>query len=63
MRTNIVIDDELVEKALKLSGKKTKRAVIELALYNLIASLKRREALELKGKVKWSGNLSQMRLH
>lgn len=61
MKTHIDIDEKLVEKALKLSKNKTKKAVVELALENLIKSLMRKQMLELKGKVKWDGNLGEMR--
>lgn len=61
MRTNIVIDEELIQQALKLSNTKTKKEVVEQALKNYVAYLKRRQLLSLKGKVVWEGNLKQMR--
>ena len=61
MRTNIVIDDKLMKKALKISGLQTKKAVVEEAL-NLLIHIKNQKALrKLRGKLKWAGDLNQMR--
>ena len=49
MRTNIVIDDQLVADAMKLSGVKTKREVVELALRRLVSSAKQKDILDLVG--------------
>lgn len=51
MRTNIVIDDELMEDALKLSGCETKKELIHKALQEFIQNRKRRDLRELRGKV------------
>ena len=61
MRTNIEIDDELMKKALALSGLRTKKAVVEEALKLLIRLRDQRKILELAGKVHWEGDLDQMR--
>jgi len=62
MRTNVVIDDDLMESALKLSGLKTKKDAIEEGL-KLLVLLKSQEAIRaFRGKLKWSGNLDEMRL-
>ncbi len=62
MRTNIVIDDNLMAEALKLSNIKTKKGVVETAL-KLLVQVKRQEAIrKLRGKLNWEGNLSEMRL-
>lgn len=50
MRTNIVIDDRLVEDAIKLSGAKTKREVVELALRRLVTSARQKDILDLIGQ-------------
>ena len=50
MRTNIVIDEQLVAAAMKLSGVKTKRDVVELALRRLVTSAKQKDILDLVGK-------------
>jgi Arc/MetJ family transcription regulator len=61
MRTNIEIEDKLISSAKKLSKAKTKKEVVNLALEVLIKVLKRRRLLDLYGKVKWQGNLNEMR--
>jgi Arc/MetJ family transcription regulator len=61
MRTNIELDDILVQQAIKLSKLKTKREVVQEALKNYISSMKKRELLNLKGRVSWEGNLKDMR--
>ncbi len=50
MRTNIVIDEKLVADAMKLSGVKTKREVVELALRRLVTSAKQKDILDLVGQ-------------
>jgi Transcription regulator of the Arc/MetJ class len=55
MRTNIVIDDELMQQALELTGARTKREVVELGLETLVR-LKRQERLKgLLGALRWEG--------
>jgi len=62
MRTNIEIDDELINEAMKTSGLKTKKATVEAGL-RLMISLKNQEKIKLlKGKLHWEGNLEKMRL-
>jgi Arc/MetJ family transcription regulator len=62
MRTNIVIDDKLMNEAMKLTRLKTKKAVVETGL-KLLIQLKRQERLKgLRGKLKWEGDLEKMRL-
>ncbi|KXG77491.1 hypothetical protein AN618_10430 [Fervidicola ferrireducens] len=53
MRTNIVIDENLIKEALKLSGLKTKKEVVNLALKEFVENRKRKNLLELKGKIKF----------
>jgi len=61
MRTNIVIDDELVAEAQRLTGISTKRGVVEEAL-QLLVRLKRQEAVKAwRGKLPWDGDLETMR--
>ena len=50
MRTNIVIDDQLVADAMKLSGARTKREVVELALRRLVSSARQKDILDLVGQ-------------
>lgn len=61
MRTNIVINDDLIEKAINLSGGKTKKAVVEEALQLLIKMKEQLKIRELRGKLNWEGDLDQMR--
>lgn len=61
MRTNIEIDDELIEQALAATGLKTKRAAVEEGLRTLIRLHDQRGILALAGKIEWSGNLDESR--
>ena len=62
MRTNVVVDDNLMASALKVSGLKTKKDAIEEGL-KLLVQVKRQKAIKnYRGKLKWSGNLDKMRL-
>ena len=61
MRTNIVIDDELMAAALKARPNATKRSVVEEGL-RLVARLNRQKRVRsLRGKLHWEGNLEAMR--
>lgn len=61
-RTNIVIDDDLIERAMTLTGVSTKREVVDIALRRLV---ERREAYrairEMKGTAAWNGDLDAWR--
>lgn len=62
MRTNIIIDDTLMADVLKATGVKSKREAVELGLKALLM-LKQQEAIKaFKGKLKWEGDLEQMRI-
>jgi len=61
MRTNIELDDMLVQQAIKLSKLKTKKEVVQEALKNYVAWMKRKELLSLRGRITWEGNLKEMR--
>jgi Arc/MetJ family transcription regulator len=61
MRTNIEIDDRLMRQALRLSGLRTKRAVVEAGLQTLIRLKQQEEILDLAGKVHWEGSLDESR--
>ncbi len=61
MRTNIVIDDKLIEAAMRATGLKTKRAVVEAGLRLLVQVKGQSGIRRLRGKVKWEGNLEEMR--
>ncbi|WP_456417873.1 type II toxin-antitoxin system VapB family antitoxin [Thiolapillus sp.] len=62
MRTNIVIDDRLIDDAIRLTGAKTKREVVDLALKSLVALKKQEKIKSYRGKLKWEGNLDDMRM-
>lgn len=62
MRTNIIIDDELMNEALAFSGLKTKKAVVESGLKLLVQIKKQERIKSLRGKLKWDGDLNAMRL-
>ena len=61
MRTNIDLNDELVEKARRLTGLKTKRAVVEEALKTLVRLREQAGIRSLRGKLRWEGDLERMR--
>lgn len=61
MRTNIVIDDDLMEEAMKVSRQKTKKDTVEEGLRLLVQRKKQEQIKKLKGKLAWEGNLEQMR--
>ena len=60
-RTNIVLDDKLVDKCMETTGIKTQRALIDHALRELLRHESQAKILELKGKVKWEGDLNKWR--
>ncbi len=62
MRTNIVIDDKLMADALKATGLQTKKEAVEEGLRALIRLNKQAGLRALKGKLKWEGDLEDMRL-
>lgn len=61
MRTNIVIDDKLMADALKITGLQTKREAVEEGLKALIRLQKQADIRTLRGKVRWEGDLDDMR--
>lgn len=60
-RTNIVLDEKLVQEGLKRTGIKTRRALIDFALKELVRREKQVGLLSLKGSVHWEGDLAAMR--
>jgi Arc/MetJ family transcription regulator len=54
MATNLAIDPALIERALELSGERTKKAAVTLALEEFIARRKQRGLLDLMGKLEWA---------
>ena len=61
MRTNVVIDDELMAAALNASGLKTKRQAIEEGLRLLVKTRRQARVRRLRGKLEWEGSLDEMR--
>jgi Arc/MetJ family transcription regulator len=61
MRTNIVIDDDLMKAALQVSGLKTKRDVVEEALRLLVRRGEQQKIRALRGKLNWEGSLDEIR--
>lgn len=54
MRTNVVLDDNLIEEAFKLSDKKTKKDLIQEALEEYVINHKMKNLMDLKGKIEFS---------
>lgn len=61
MRTNIVIDDQLMAEALKATGLETKKQAVEEGLKALIRLKKQADIRNLRGKLKWEGDLDDLR--
>jgi Arc/MetJ family transcription regulator len=61
MRTNVVIDDDLMDEALKTSQLKTKKDAVEEGLRLLVQRKKQENIKNLRGKLHWKGNLEEMR--
>ncbi len=61
MRTNVMIDDQLMSQALRSSGCRTKRSAIESGLHLLVQINSQKKLRSLKGKIHWDGNLDEMR--
>ena len=60
-RTNVVLDEDLISKCLKITGIKTRRALIDHALRELLRHKRQKRILELKGKIDWEGDLESWR--
>jgi Arc/MetJ family transcription regulator len=61
MRTNIDIDEDLLEEVRKIAGVSTKKAAVEAALEKFVRLHRQREALEAMRGLGWEGNLDEMR--
>lgn len=61
MATHIDLDEGLVKQVVRLGRFPTKKAAVNAALAEYVRLLKRRQLLELRGKVDWEGDLEQMR--
>jgi Arc/MetJ family transcription regulator len=60
-RTNLVLREELLEEATRLSGEKTYSRAVERALEEFVRRAKARQILDLRGSGLWEGNLAAMR--
>lgn len=61
MRTNIDIDDDLMERAMKATRQKTKKATVEAALRRVVAISDQMAALDALHGLGWEGDLDEMR--
>ena len=61
MRTNIVIDDGLMQETLRTTGLRTKREAVEEGLRTLVRMQKQAEIRRFRGKLHWKGDLDAMR--
>jgi Arc/MetJ family transcription regulator len=61
VRTNIVLDDQLVNEVKQLTALKTKKDVVDLALNELLKQLRRKKLLSMRHPGLWKGNLAQSR--
>ena len=62
MRTNVVLDDDLMQSALRVSNSRTKKGAIEEALQLMVQMKSQLEVRQYRGKLKWTGNLEESRL-
>ncbi|WP_309386691.1 type II toxin-antitoxin system VapB family antitoxin [Cerasicoccus frondis] len=60
-RTNIVLDEKLVGKGMRLTGIETQKGLIDYALRELVRRKEQKSILKLKGKIRWEGDLDAMR--
>ncbi len=61
MRTNVVLDDQLMSRALRTSGCRTKRSAIESGLRLLVQVNSQKKLRSLRGRIAWDGDLEEMR--
>jgi Arc/MetJ family transcription regulator len=61
MRTNIEIDDDVMQEAQRLLGTSTKRETVDLALREVVSRHRRLGLLSLRGRVHWDGDLAESR--
>jgi len=60
-RTNINLDDSLVQKGMKITGLRTKRELVDLALRELVRKEDQKSILSLEGVIRWEGSLDDLR--
>ena len=62
MRTTIFLDDDLLKRVQPLTGLRTKRELIDIALHTLVRLHEQSPASDLRGKLHWEGDLDESRL-
>ena len=60
-RTNLVLDERLLEEAVRLSGERTYSAAVGRALADFVRRVRANRILELAGSGRWEGDLAEMR--
>ena len=60
-RTNLVLDEQLLKEATRLSGETTYSAAVSRALEEFVRRIRAREILQLRGSGEWEGDLAEMR--
>ena len=60
-RTNVVLDEKLINEGLEITGLKTQKALIDRALRDLVRRGRQKNMLRHEGKVRWEGDLNEMR--
>lgn len=60
-RTNIELDENLVQEAMRLTHKKTKKELVNFALDQLVKRSKRKQLLAMEGRIPWEGDLEESR--
>jgi Arc/MetJ family transcription regulator len=60
-RTNLVLDEQVLEEATRLSGDKTYSATVQRALVEFVRRARARQILELRGSGLWEGDITEMR--
>ena len=61
-RTNIVLDDRLIEKAVEITGARSKKEAVDIALRSLVDKDSLHQSIKrLAGKLEWTGNINELR--
>jgi len=60
-RTNVILDEKLIDACMKATGMKTQKALIDHALRELLRHERQNKILELKGSINWEGHLDEWR--
>jgi len=60
-RTNINLDDTLVQEGMRMTGLRTKRELVDLALREFIRKENQKSILSLEGTIRWEGNTENLR--